>query len=94
MKPTLHKSIPMNTAVRLPVDWLGHEATGVVVGVATMHVVFMYIVLLDVPHQDKDFGEIRAVTVGGPQLESVDGKTNWRFQLWSEEHQEYLDESP
>lgn len=91
-KPTFHRPIPMNSHVRLPLEWLGKPATGTVVGVASMHVIFHYIVLLDEPHQDTDFGQIRAVTVGGPQLEPTDGSTGWKFTLGSPEHKQYLEE--
>lgn len=92
MKPTLHKPVPMNTNVRIPEGWFGHSVTGRVVGVSTMHVIFHYIVLLDKPYDDNDFGVIQAVTVSGPDLESADGLTNWRFTLGSPEHNKYLEE--
>lgn len=78
MKPTLHHPVPMNARVIIP-DYYGpFVKTGTVVGVASMHVVFTYIVLLDKPHNDADFGLISAVVVNGAELEGVDG-TNWRL---------------
>ncbi len=78
LKPTLHRPVPMNTRVRLPEEWLGKPAIGTVVGIANIHVVFQYIVLLDTPVVS-EFGEQSAVVCGGPQLESEDGSQNWRF---------------
>lgn len=76
--PTMHKPVPMNSRVRIPTEYLGYPTTGTVVGIGAMHVIFLYIVLLDKPHAS-EHGEIRAMTVGGSQLESEDGLTNWRL---------------
>ena len=83
LTPTLHKPIPMNTRVRVVKDFWGsgiqeNQFVGTVVGIASMHVIFIYIVLLDTPALDPDFGEIRAIPIGGSGLESEDGLTNWR----------------
>lgn len=77
MQPGLHYPIPMNTRVRIPDSYLGRRSMGTVVGISSMQIVFMYIVLLDEPYQ-AEFGEIRALTVLGSELESEDGTTNWR----------------
>ena len=81
MEPTLHKPIPMETRVRFP-RGLNPNATdyqyGTVVGVASLHVLFTYIVLLDEP-MDSAEGRVRAVGVIGPLLESADGTKNWRL---------------
>jgi hypothetical protein len=63
--------------------WLGKPATGTVVGIASMHVIFHYIILLDEPHFSE--GEYhRAVVCGGPQLESEDGSYDWKLphEMW------------
>ena len=75
MEPTLHKPVPMETRVR----YAGTDHVGTIVGVASMHVVFMYIVLLDTPI-DSPEGRVRAIVAGGPQLESEDGLTHWRLE--------------
>lgn len=77
-KPTLHKPVPMGARVRIPRHYLGKEATGTVWGISMVHVVFVYIVILDDPYFG-EHGETRAVTCTGPELESEDGKTNWRL---------------
>lgn len=77
-EPALHKSVPMGARVRVPPHYHGHVATGTVVGIASLHVVFIYIVLMDEPFPS-EFGECRALTVGGSELESEDGTVNWRL---------------
>lgn len=78
----------MNTPVTLPREWLGKSATGTVVGIASIHVVFQYIVLLDEP-VESEFGQQRAVVCGGPQLTHAVTQENWRFQS-NEDRDEYL----
>lgn len=75
--PTLHQPIPMETRVRVPKHYLGHEAVRTVVGISFMHVIFSYIVLLDEPISS-GYGIQRATCVGGAELTSEDGLTNWR----------------
>ena len=80
-QPTLHKPIPMNTRVRLPryfSDPFRTPILGTVVGISSIHVIFTYIVLLDVP-LTISYGVVKAVVVSGPELESEDGETNWRL---------------
>ena len=86
-QPTLHKPIPMNTRVRLPryfSDPFRTPIFGTVVGISSIHeiqadpFIFTYIVLLDVP-LTISYGVVKAVVVSGPELESEDGKTNWRL---------------
>lgn len=79
----MHKPVPMNTRVKIPDSYLGKRHYGTVVGVSFVHVVFGYIVLLDESHL-ADFGEIKAICVNGPELESEDGMTNWRFENYAE----------
>lgn len=76
--PALHKHVPMFTRVRIPDHYLGRKATGTVVGIAALHVVFSYIVLLDEVIQS-EYGPQRALVVGGAELVSEDGATNWRL---------------
>lgn len=77
-EPTLHKPVPMGARVRVPPHFLGHTATGTVVGISFVHVVFSYIVLMDEPFPS-EYGECRALCVGGAELDSEDGKSNWRL---------------
>lgn len=77
-EPTLHKPVPLESRVRLPFHYFGKEVKGTVVGISSMHVIFVYIVLLD-EAQDSEFGKVRAVAVPGAELESEDGSTNWRL---------------
>ena len=78
LTPTLHKSVPMGVRVKVPKEYLGEEAFGVVAGIASINVVFQYIVVLDRPFENA-YGVQQALVAVGPQLESEDGKTNWRF---------------
>lgn len=74
-QPTLHKPVPMNTRVVIPALYAGEERRGTVVGIAFVHVVFSYIVLLDEP-VDTPYGSQRAITVPGGDLTGEDG-SNW-----------------
>jgi hypothetical protein len=73
--PTLHKPIPMNTRVSIP---MLNGSFGRVVGIASMHVIFCYIVLLD-DHLEINDEVVSAVSISGTELVSEDGKTNWRL---------------
>ena len=74
--PTMHKHIPMGTYVRTREDSGYPKVSGRVVGIASMHIIFIYIVLLDSALiVDNEMHE--AITVLGTQLESVDGTCNW-----------------
>lgn len=80
MTPTLHKPIPMGTRVVVPAGWCSTgPVTGTVEGIAFMHVIFGYIVVLDEPIQT-EFGAQRAVAVTGPQLTGVNGE-HWRLDM-------------
>ncbi len=80
MYPTMHKPIPVGTRVRVPAGYACADAiTGTIVGISSWHVVFMYIVSLDVP-LDTDYGMQSAIVVHGPSLESEDGTANWKFR--------------
>lgn len=78
-EPGLHKPVPMNARVRIPAHYIGKPATGTVVGIAMIHIVFCYIVLLDEPI-DTEYGQQRALSIGGAELESEDGTANWRLE--------------
>ncbi len=82
--PTFHKPITMNTRVRLPEEWVGKPTVGTVVGIASLHVMFQYIVLLDTPIQS-EYGEQKAVVCSGCQLKSEDGNHDWRFSTPGEQ---------
>ncbi len=83
MLPTLHKPVPMNTRAVVPAEYEFDDSVpnkvrvGTVVGIAHMHAVFHYIVLLDEPFQS-EFGEQRAIVLSGSQIETPEG-TNFRL---------------
>lgn len=85
LTPALHRPVPMNSRVLVPSNYLGRpeadlaSRTGTVVGISSMHVIFTYIVLLDIPYNDPDYGEMKALAAPGSELESATepGK-NWR----------------
>jgi hypothetical protein len=81
LTPTLHKPVPLQTKVKVPKTYTGgeDEATGRVVGIAMMHVIFTYIVLLDQPLQTED-GLTEAFTIPGSQLMDLDGNYAWRLE--------------
>ena len=69
--PIFHKSIPMGTVVIVS-ERLNKKLTslsGEVVGVASTGPIFNYIVLLDEPINDPDFGAVKAISVPGTHLE-------------------------
>ncbi len=78
--PTLHKSIPMGARVVLPEHYLGLKQgklrEGEVVGVASCHVIYFYIVLLDVP-VESPYGVLKAMSVPGTELVGTDGN-DWK----------------
>lgn len=79
-KPTLHKEVPLRTRVYIPSTYhydKDKRYTGTVSGVAFMHVIFGYIVILD-EEIPSEFGNLKAVVVNGPELEGVNGE-NWRL---------------
>lgn len=78
-QPTLHKPVPMGARVIVPAHYAGHPVRGEVVGISMMHVIFTYIVLLDEPIES-EHGLLKALTIGGPELEAEDGG-NWRMDL-------------
>ena len=77
-QPTLHHPVPMGARVKVPAIYDTPPQEGTVVGVASMYISFTYIILLDNPVVDPDFGEIKAITKQGQDLEGVDG-TSWKI---------------
>jgi hypothetical protein len=80
-QPTLHRPVPLQTRVIVPENYLGqHRATygGRVVGIASVHVMFMYIVLLDEPLMT-DYGVTNAIVCDGANLKNEDGEYAWRL---------------
>jgi len=71
--PTPRKSVPMGTRVVSPGGYCSTEVVkGRVVGIASVHMVFHYIVLLDSPIET-EYGTQGAITVLGSLLEGEGG---------------------
>jgi hypothetical protein len=78
--PSLHLPVPLQTRCRVDAQYLGKEVTGVVGGIASCHVVFHYIVILDEPHVEPESGEtFTAISVLGSHLMDESGKYAWRL---------------
>lgn len=80
LTPTLHKPVPLQIRVKVPGIYIGDstsEATGRVVGIASMHVIFTYIVLLDKTVETAE-GPTDAVVVPGSELMNEEGVYAWR----------------
>ena len=78
LTPTLHQDVPLQTRVRVDAQYLGREVTGIVGGIASIHVVFQYIVILDEPHVHE--GETyTAITALGSHLMDEAGVYRWRL---------------
>ena len=80
-KPTLHKEVPLGTKVYIPLAYHSDKDkryTGTVAGIAFMHVIFGYIIILD-EELPSEFGNLKAVVVSGPELEGVNGE-HWRLE--------------
>lgn len=76
--PTLHNPIPMGTKVKIPDHYLKEKGvTGVVAGISSIHVIFIYTVILD-REVSSTYGNIRVLCVPGTELEGLDGE-NWRI---------------
>lgn len=73
--PTFHKPIPMGTRVIVPEHLFGDgkDHLGTVIGIASLQVFFIYIVLLDEPWEDPNYGTCQAVPVSGCALRGQDG---------------------
>lgn len=78
--PTLHHPVPLGTRVRIQ-PGTPNEKTfpGTVAGIASMQVIFIYIVILDTPIEN-EYGSNKAVAVPGTCLVSEDGTTHWRLE--------------
>lgn len=78
LQPTLHKPVPLGTRVRVVGLSEAHPSiTGEVAGIASCHVIFIYIILLDTPIVD-GYGAHRAIPCSGTMLEGLDG-TTWKL---------------
>jgi hypothetical protein len=85
-QPTLHKPVSFDTRVRLP-DYISKNKEnpifGTVVGIASINVIFTYIILLDEPLEsswlEPEFKQVKAVIMPGTELVSEDGLTNWKL---------------
>lgn len=80
-EPTLHKPVPMQTRVQVPVEWLGpgrESYLGTVAGISSIHMLFYYIVILDCP-LETEYGTQTAVSVVGTQLMDESGVYAWRL---------------
>lgn len=78
MEPTLHLPVPLQTRVKIDPQYLNRESIGTVAGIAQLHVVFQYIVVLDEPFEFD--GETHtAITVAGPHLMDLEGRYAWRL---------------
>lgn len=75
----MHKDIPLQTRVIVDAQYLGKDVTGTVGGIASMHVVFHYIVVLDEPHVFED-ETYTAISVIGSHLKNLDGEFAWRLE--------------
>lgn len=79
MLPTLHKPVPMGSRVIIPEQFLKKDnVMGVVAGIAFVHVIFGYIVILDEP-VETEYGTQKAIVVSGSELRGVNGE-DWRLQ--------------
>lgn len=80
LTPSMHLPVPMQSRCRVDAQYLGKEALGIVAGIASCHVVFHYIIILDEPHVDLESGEtFTAISVLGPHLMDESGKYAWRL---------------
>lgn len=75
LEPTLHKPIPLQT--RVTVEVYGKQHLGTIGGIASMHVIFTYIVVLDEPYEDPDYGLTSAIVIHGPMCRGLNGE-HWR----------------
>jgi hypothetical protein len=76
-QPTMHKPIKMGTRVRFKAGSVStdlyNRMTGEVQGVASMNVIFIYIVSVDVPFDIPELGLCKCIAVPGTSLEGEDG---------------------
>ena len=74
---SFHHAIPMEARVVIPAGLHTNNAqSGTVIGIASMHIIIHYIVLLDEP-LITEYGTMRAVAVQGTLLTAADG-SHWR----------------
>lgn len=79
--PTFHKPVPMGTRVLVTTPYVNKEdcQEGTVIGVASTHLISMYIVLLDKPIES-NCGTLKAIVINGPEIRGVDGMS-WKLEL-------------
>ncbi len=70
-KPTLHKEFFVNQRVRYTYGDIGVTGTGTIIGIASMHVIFVYIVLLDEPIDSEIVKGWRGLAIPGTQLQEL-----------------------
>ncbi len=78
-QPYYHHAIPMGARVYAIDEQRNRSPHGIgtVVGIASFHVIFSYIVLFDEPFEDSEFGTMRAMSIFAPQLVSADTGETW-----------------
>jgi hypothetical protein len=80
MKPILHRDFQVNERVEYDFGSIsgeyssGIKGTGRIIGIASKHVIFTYIVLLDKPLELPDFEGWEALIVPGGQLKPIDDR--------------------
>lgn len=74
LEPTLHRPYKVNERVSFDYG-SGQTGTGTIVGIAWVHVVASYIVLLDEFMEHPDYSDWRAVCVMGGDLKLLDEVT-------------------
>lgn len=79
LTPTLHADVPLQTRVRVDAQYLGKEVTGIVAGIASLHVVFSYIIILDEPYQHEGETYTAIIAIGSHLMEHATGKYAWRL---------------
>lgn len=80
MTPTFHQPIPMGARVILPAHLLPSMPRGRVAGVASRHVIYFYIVILDEPLYTEEHGWVEAVTASGCELLKEEGG-DWKLPI-------------
>lgn len=78
IQPALHKPVPIGSRVLVPDHFLKEKGVaGTIAGIASTHIIFTYIVILD-KEVETDYGMVKAIVVNGPELRGVNGE-DWRI---------------
>jgi hypothetical protein len=84
IQPTMHKPVPLGSRVVIRGGLYSNtlkELRGEVSGIASMHVLFHYIVSLDPDsYIETEYGTYKTISVLGTFLESEDG-SNWHLDV-------------